>query len=166
MCAHNHLFIITSAEDWMFPPVHTGIFIICKGSFPRLFWTRQGVSWPDYESVFSITRPCSETCHSPPQLLPLPVPPQPDNCPVSAVPVGGARVLWSLVWRPDRAAPGMSCSKWGQGPSAMDLGRLSGWEERALWWVHWIGLKFWGIQVSEPFIPKPSFSPGHTHTPG
>lgn len=68
----------------MFPPVHTGIFIICKDSFPRLFRTRQGVSWPDYESVFSITRPCSEACHSPPQLLPLAVPSQPDNCPISA----------------------------------------------------------------------------------
>ena len=82
------------------------------------------------------------------------------TAPVSAVPVGGARVLWSLVWQLDRAAPGLSCSKWCQGPSE----RLSGWEDRALWWVHWIRLKFWEIRVSEPFIPKPSFSPGHTHT--
>ena len=100
MCAHNHLFIIASVEDWMFPPVHTGIFIICKDSFPRHFWTRQGASWPDYESVFGITCPCSEACHGPPQLLPLPTPSQPDNCPCLRCPCGWRKgsVVADLGW--------------------------------------------------------------------
>lgn len=44
-CVHIIIYSYTSSvEDWLFPPVHTGIFIICKDPFSGHFWTHQGVS--------------------------------------------------------------------------------------------------------------------------
>ena len=86
----------------MFPPVHIGIFIICKDPFRRHFWTHQGVSWSDYASVFAITCPCSESCRSPPQPLPLPFLFQPDNCPCLHCP------CW---WRQGSMAAGLTAEQ-------------------------------------------------------